>query len=1034
MKYFSVLFLVSFFCFESFGQFNYERSYTPNTRGQVVVDMEPTGGGYYILSSILDSTKHDYLYGVNLIKMEIKGGITSSRDYVFSDSLKVLSAGGLEVLDNGSIIFAADVDTLGYNKLMLNLNSNSGQIEWSNKYGIQSRDSILNGVAHPIEVFQTFDMNIQHNTTVSDTLLFSLYTSCTDTFGVQKWSKAYDYIDSMDMEHTEQWGSMTMGLDNNTVGVGQLLADSNSVFITEFDFIGTPNWARKYTFDDNLASNLRVAGVEMMSDTTYIISGTVSDSLDNDTNHGFVMRVDTLGQLIWAKKIGLNGSGDTYITSSTARSDTSIMIATKGFELAEMGLVVRLAEISTNGNIVWQREYKNASDVTEGVYEGHLALQEADNGYAYAITGTNELTDNNKVPYLIKTDENGMTRCHNETTAIIVSDLSVTADTMGWNFNTNFTGQEEIMVSISSYEDYGIPALELEDISFCPNVPIDTIFDATIESATSYLWGSDADGETTPILRVTEEGDYTVEVVIDSFYCYSLCDTAKISRQGLPMANISFNNQWCQSRNFLLIAGNTESTSTTESVIWSTGETVAAITVETIGTYSVTITDNCDETSSANFTIDENQIIPPDNIAITLDANFECFTPTAVLTAVLQDNPSNEMPGFTNIIWSSGQTDMRVIRVTAAGEYSVTLTDDCGYERTANITVNNGDLSSIAMPDIITNGDDYCTTQKYTATLANSANYASWIWTIDGLTVGGNQETIEIDNPGNYVVRVTDVCGESMDMTFTVLASLAPDPQVISISSDISFSCFTPAARLTVTADNGSPLTNIIWTPGNISAQSILVTEVAEYVVTAVDDCGYPVTASFILNELSPVLAAPALSTEGFGEFCDAGSYRVVLNNADAYGSIEWSFGDPEPETGGDIEVTAPGTYTVTVTDACGSVQMMSIDVTESEFPACPCLEYPNIFTPDITSLTDTLDLNSTFGPYNKCDESLISDYELVIYNRWGNEVFTTTDLDRRWNGNHNDDPAPTEVYLFYARYTTSNEVFEIKGDVTLVR
>ena len=72
-----------------------------------------------------------------------------------------MSAGGLEILDNGGIVFAADVDTLGYNRLLISLDPNSGAIDWANKYGVETTDTLLANMPHPVKVIETFDNKIR---------------------------------------------------------------------------------------------------------------------------------------------------------------------------------------------------------------------------------------------------------------------------------------------------------------------------------------------------------------------------------------------------------------------------------------------------------------------------------------------------------------------------------------------------------------------------------------------------------------------------------------------------------------------------------------------------------------------------------------------------------------------------------------------------------------------------------------------------------------------------------------------------------
>lgn len=98
----------------------------------------------------------------------------------------------------------------------------------------------------------------------------------------------------------------------------------------------------------------------------------------------------------------------------------------------------------------------------------------------------------------------------------------------------------------------------------------------------------------------------------------------------------------------------------------------------------------------------------------------------------------------------------------------------------------------------------------------------------------------------------------------------------------------------------------------------------------------------------------------------------------------------------------------------------------------CICeLEMPNVFTPNGDGRNDLL------KPFINCGEN-ISNYSLSIYNRWGKLVYETDDKKAGWDGNFNEIPAPSDVYVFILRYdavidgivSTTNK----KGDISLLR
>ena len=64
-----------------------------------------------------------------------------------------------------------------------------------------------------------------------------------------------------------------------------------------------------------------------------------------------------------------------------------------------------------------------------------------------------------------------------------------------------------------------------------------------------------------------------------------------------------------------------------------------------------------------------------------------------------------------------------------------------------------------------------------------------------------------------------------------------------------------------------------------------------------------------------------------------------------------------------------------------------------------------------------------------------ILNLELNIYNRWGDRVFKTTDIDEGWDGYVMGNKAPTGVYIYQLTARTENGIdVEQSGDITLVR
>lgn len=130
-------------------------------------------------------------------------------------------------------------------------------------------------------------------------------------------------------------------------------------------------------------------------------------------------------------------------------------------------------------------------------------------------------------------------------------------------------------------------------------------------------------------------------------------------------------------------------------------------------------------------------------------------------------------------------------------------------------------------------------------------------------------------------------------------------------------------------------------------------------------------------------------------------------------------------------------TYIVTLQDSstteCGLIDTITITIIEG---LCgePYLFFPDAFSPNGDGFNDILYVRGDF----------IEELYLTIYNRWGEEVFSTTDQTIGWDGTYKGMPADPGVFVYYltakcidGQYWEGNDAKHInikKGNVTLIR
>jgi gliding motility-associated-like protein len=339
--------------------------------------------------------------------------------------------------------------------------------------------------------------------------------------------------------------------------------------------------------------------------------------------------------------------------------------------------------------------------------------------------------------------------------------------------------------------------------------------------------------------------------------------------------------------------------------------------------------------------------------------------------------------------------------------------------------------------------------QKYPESqvnIDNKSNSGNWnyLWTF------GDTETSTLKEPnfhvydhwGEYQIDLvtsspTSVCTDNANRIVTIL----PPEVNADFDMDVSVGCeplevqFT--AKSSVYAEDysyewdfgdGEEYTGVnpvhIFTAGSYNIKLTAISNEGageDYEYKTVKVYSNPKASFEVLPNVSMIDAATKQARVEF--------YNLSECNDTAGCSYLWSFGDGETSISRDVthQYVDLGKYDIElkVTSAHGCKDSLKL-VEEVEIIGAGEIEFPNAFTPHVT-----LGTNDVFRPVS---EGVIQ-YELWIYNRWGELIFTTKDLSAGWDGTINGDMAKPDVYVWKAKGKfTNGQAFEIAGDVTLIR
>ncbi len=353
----------------------------------------------------------------------------------------------------------------------------------------------------------------------------------------------------------------------------------------------------------------------------------------------------------------------------------------------------------------------------------------------------------------------------------------------------------------------------------------------------------------------------------------------------------------------------------------------------------------------------------------------------------------------TDYLWQDGSTD-RIFTVEDSGTYWVELTNLCGTF-TDSITVTYNTISvDLGSDTVICKGGSPLTLD---AGIPNS----KYLWQ-DFATTTQTYTTIlyASDLFDKFWVRVSNENGCGTD---TVLITHMPD-LINGFLPDDTVMCEYDVLKFP-----GLTNSEYSWSTG--SKDSILeITETGKYWVTIENYC-YSVSDTVNIE----IKKFPYFYLASDTTICNGKNLNLDLNlpAKTGFGWMKYT----NPVTQENIkDIDKPGKYYIKAFNTiCSYTDSINV-----EYDDCLLeIRIPNVFTPNYDGEND--------GFYVTGNN--ITNFHLTIINRWGNKVFISEDINRKWMGIDNRGKNCTEGVYFYV-IEVSNEYYSktYQGNITLIR
>jgi gliding motility-associated-like protein len=411
-------------------------------------------------------------------------------------------------------------------------------------------------------------------------------------------------------------------------------------------------------------------------------------------------------------------------------------------------------------------------------------------------------------------------------------------------------------------------------------------------------------------------------------------------------------------------------------------------------TYTVTgTTGSCTGTASVTVTVNSNPVV-----SITPTTSDICQGDNVVVSA----------SGATSYNWSHslGTSSSQTLSPSSTTTYTVTgTTGACTGSASTTVTVH-----SVPAVTITPSSSTICSGESILLTAGGADTY-DW-----GLLTGPSQ-TVSPTTTTTYTVTGTSgICSGSASATVTVTSSLSA---VISSAGPF---CANDNSVQLVAADgggvwSGSGITNPtsgMFDPTTAGAGTHTIT----YAITGA--CGDTATTEILVYDI-PIIT-PTYSNESCTGASD-GQISLSVSGGNPPYSYTW-----QPTGSGNASIDLPhGTYSIFVTDANGCSTVSDITLNDPLIPCeviIPHIFIPNVFSPNGDGQNDVL--------YVRGDG--IEFFEFLVFNRWGQKVFETTNQLLGWNGTFHGKPLEPGVYVYMLKATMINgETIQKSGDITIV-
>ncbi len=363
----------------------------------------------------------------------------------------------------------------------------------------------------------------------------------------------------------------------------------------------------------------------------------------------------------------------------------------------------------------------------------------------------------------------------------------------------------------------------------------------------------------------------------------------------------------------------------------------------------------------------------------------------------------------------------------------VTPSTGCPPENSDTIVFNIQPIQNPEVHFVSNNPDSVCPGQQLSLQVASTGtgNPPQYNWFMNGTSMNHNFDSLTFNvSPlgDSIVVQVTSTyeC-LSPEFAYTIPYEVSTYPPLAADLTDGPIDiCEEIPLELVLSVEGGNPVTyTYSWspTPGNKADNTFYPDHSGWWYATVDDICYDPITDSVMINSLPKPEALFTYTPTSPSVYLPEVLFTNLSLDSDSW---LWNFGDGSTIDdfnpvhsfiyGGEyrVELTAYNNY------GCSDTTFETIIVDHLVLGFIP-----NSFTPNGDGRNDS------FG----VEGDATGGYSLHIFNRWGQEIFSSSGGYKRWDGTDGHGrQAPEGTYSYVTKLENDPTQKLIKGTVTLIR